>query len=132
MAGIADLSKTPADVAADRVTNYHVLLVKYIGATNYRDARIKITSPRFKDSVTFPWPYDSPLNSAVRVAASYLIGQGWKVVGIAEGPATHDFVISTTFDRLPKAKVRTLRVGPIGAKRRPKRKARKVARRRRR
>jgi hypothetical protein len=134
MAGIADLSKTPADVAADRVTNYHVLSVKYLGATNYTDARVKIISPRFKDSVTFPWPHETPLNSAVRVAASYLIARGWKVVGIAEGPDAppHDYLITNTFDRLPRP-VRSKRGGVAGAKRRAKRKApRKVARRRRR
>lgn len=129
MPEIAALTQTPAEVQANKVPNFHVLLVRYIGATNYRSARFKVRSDRFKESIVINWPYDSPLNSAVRVAAAWLIANGWKVVGIAEG-GRDDYIITSTFDRLPRpARAK----GVTGAKRKaPRKAARKVARRRRR
>jgi hypothetical protein len=35
----------------------HLIEVKYLGATNTRGSRVKITSLRFKDSVTIPYNY---------------------------------------------------------------------------
>lgn len=39
------------------MSNVHLIEIKYLGATNTKGSRVKITSLRFKDSVTIPFNY---------------------------------------------------------------------------
>lgn len=70
--------------------HFHVLQVKYLGATNTRGSRVKITSDRFKISRTIP--YDHALNSIEDMAVTAIKKEGFHVVGIAEG-----YIITDTF-----------------------------------
>lgn len=73
--------------------HFHILRVKYLGATNTRGSRVKITSDRFKNSTTIS--YDHALNNIEDMAVSYLQKRGYHIVGIAEG-----YVITDTFKSL--------------------------------
>ena len=37
--------------------NYHIIVVSYLGATNSRGSRMKLTSLRFNDSITLNYDY---------------------------------------------------------------------------
>ena len=87
-----------ANARAGNLANLHVLRVSSgAGASS-----IRIRSDRFKDAVSIPYDYDSRFTGFNRQAAAFLLAMGWKVVGIAEGPGSYDFVITDTWDRLPK------------------------------
>ncbi len=75
------------------MTNFHVLRIKYIGPTNARGSRVKITSDRFKQSLTFGYKYE--LNGIEEMAVSVLEPLGFNILGVAEG-----YVISDTFEPL--------------------------------
>ena len=51
--------------------NYHLIVVSYLGATNSRGSRMKLTSLRFNDSVTLN--YDNSFRSGKEQAILYLI-----------------------------------------------------------
>ena len=70
--------------------NYHVITVKYLGTTNHRGSRVKLTSRRFNQSVVIPFDY--VLNNIEDMAAVNMKINGFNIVGIAEG-----FVITDTF-----------------------------------
>ena len=59
--------------------NTRVLNYKYLGPTNFKGSRVKITDKRFKRSKTIS--YDHQFSNAVEVAVNYLLSQGWDVVG---------------------------------------------------
>lgn len=71
--------------------NFHIITVKYFGATNHQGSRIKITSDRFKASVTIPYDYST--TSIEKMATDYLEKKGFNIIGISSG-----YVISDTFD----------------------------------
>lgn len=73
--------------------NYHIIKVKYLGATNFRGSRVKMTSDRFKQSVTIS--YDHALNSIEDMAIVWLAAHGFSVTGGAEG-----YIITDTFKGL--------------------------------
>ena len=77
--------------------NFHVLRIKYLGATNFRGSRVKIISDRFKQSVTIP--FDHALNNPEDMAVAFLEHRndpnGFNIIGIAEG-----YVITDTFKPL--------------------------------
>lgn len=50
--------------------NLHLIEVKYLGATNTRGSRVKLTSHRFGDSVTIPYDYE--FNNAHDMAEAWL------------------------------------------------------------
>lgn len=75
------------------MVNFHVFRVKYCGPTNVRGSRVKIITDRFKQSVYIP--FDHRLNNTEDMAAAYLEGRGYHVVGLAEG-----LVITDTFKGL--------------------------------
>ncbi len=75
------------------IPNFHVLRVKYIGPTNHRESRVKITSDRFKQSLTVP--FDHALNNVEDMAAAALLPLGFKIIGLSDG-----YIISDTFEPL--------------------------------
>jgi len=59
--------------------NTRILNYKYLGPTNTKGSRVRITDKRFQRSkiVTF----DDQFSTAAEVAVDYLLSQGWDVVG---------------------------------------------------
>tara|TARA_R110000824_G_scaffold202465_2_gene386727 strand:- start:38 stop:382 length:345 start_codon:yes stop_codon:yes gene_type:complete len=60
--------------------NMRVLQFKYLPCTERKASRVKITDPRFKQSVIIP--FDSEYTHAGQVAVAYLLEKGWSVSGI--------------------------------------------------
>jgi len=77
--------------------NYHVIKVKYLGATNYKPSRIRLTSERFHDSIILD--SDNDYETTYEQAEMYLVWHGHNVVGHAEGK-DYMYVISETFEPL--------------------------------
>lgn len=72
----------------------HTIEIKYIGPTNTRGSRIKLTSYRFCSSVTIP--YNNKYNNIYEQAEAWLLFKGFNCEYISEaknGYAIH----STTF-----------------------------------
>ena len=46
-----------------------ILKISFVGPTNTRDARIKVSSPLQKWSVTFPWDYNEGASSISQITA---------------------------------------------------------------
>ena len=63
-------------------SDQRVLTCKYLGPTDFKGSRVKITDKRFKKSVTIP--FDHLYNSTCEVAVAYLLERGWKVSGTNE------------------------------------------------
>lgn len=75
--------------------NLHILEVKYLGATNYRGSRVKVTSLRYGWSRTFE--FDSKFNSAIDQGVAWLENvQGLTIIGTAEGVRVN-YAITDTF-----------------------------------
>lgn len=81
--------------------NYHVLKVAYLGPTNFKGSRVKITSERFEQSKTISWNYS--FNSSYDIAADWLKNNGFDLLGIAEGKDCY-YIISETFKPLKNGK----------------------------
>jgi hypothetical protein len=64
--------------------NLLLVNVKYIGPTDYRGSRIKITLPRFGESKTIPYDYDG--RDAEEGAVRYLASKGIAPMARACGP----------------------------------------------
>lgn len=77
--------------------NYHLFTVKYLGATNNRGARIKITSERFEQSITLSRNYSV---EATEQAINYLNDKGFNIVGRGNGSNQTDVLISEVFEPL--------------------------------
>jgi hypothetical protein len=62
--------------------NHHVLKVKFLGATNTKGIRIRITSERFEASVILPLKYNDvePFDQAI----DYLLSKDFNIIGKAE------------------------------------------------
>ena len=77
--------------------NYHILTVKYLGATNTQGSRVKITSHRFEQSVTISYNYS--LNSITDMAMEYLKeNTNHEIIGKGELDSQKDILISETFE----------------------------------
>lgn len=63
--------------------NLHLIAIKYLGPTNTRGSRVKITSDRFEQSVTIPYDY-SATGRIYDMASPWLLGRGFNIVGVAE------------------------------------------------
>ena len=63
--------------------NLHTIEVKYLGATNSRGSRVKMTSLRFGDSVTIG--YNHEFNSSVDNAENWLNKNGFEPIFKSEG-----------------------------------------------
>jgi hypothetical protein len=79
------------------LTNYHVLTVKYLGATDFKGSRIAIRSDRFKMTKVIDYTYN--YGNALEQAQEYLENKGFKLIGKAEGKDC-DYIISTTFESI--------------------------------
>lgn len=62
--------------------NYQVIKVQYLGPTNARGSRVKLTDYRFNKSKTIPYSYEH--NNTRDIAIDWLTREGHKVVGQAE------------------------------------------------
>jgi hypothetical protein len=62
--------------------NFHGVLVQYLGATNTRGSRVKLTSTRHGDSITLPLDYAH--NTCYEQAAEWLQDHGQRVIGRTE------------------------------------------------
>ena len=58
--------------------NLHMVEVKYLGATNTKGSRVKLTSHRFKSSITIPYSYE--FNSADDIGTDWLEKNGFRPV----------------------------------------------------
>jgi hypothetical protein len=63
--------------------NYQLINVKYLGATNFRGSRVKLSDPRMKTSKIIPFDYQ--LNRIEEMAQKYLTSIGFVVIGQCEG-----------------------------------------------
>lgn len=82
------------------VPNFHVIIVKAIGATNTEPAKVKIISERFKQSVKIPFTnHPGASNPATDSAIEWLENKGHKLLGKGEGK-DHMYIISDTFEPL--------------------------------
>lgn len=79
--------------------NYHLLRVKYHGATNTKGSRVSITSDRFQQKIVIE--YDYSMDSIYEMAIGELQNRGFEIVGIGELKKEY-ILISTTFEPLKK------------------------------
>jgi hypothetical protein len=84
-------------IELDYLQNYHILKINYLGATNYKSSRVKITSERFEQSRIIN--YDHDYNSIADIAQAYLEKKGFKFIGKGESKDGL-YLISTTFEPL--------------------------------
>jgi hypothetical protein len=85
------------NTATFMLQNHHILIVKYIGQTNYTPSRVKIISERFKVSKTIE--YDHEFNNTLDIAEDWLKKNGFELVGCGEGKG-HYYIITSTFKPL--------------------------------
>lgn len=81
------------------VPNFHMFTVNYIGASNYRCSRIKITSCRFKNSKDKNESITIINNNGIVDAIDFLRSKGFVISGKSEGRDC-DYIISDTFKSL--------------------------------
>jgi hypothetical protein len=81
----------------DHLTNYHAFEVTYLGPTNYQGSRVKIKSLRFDQAVIIPFDYY--FANTFEIAQSWLINQGFELIGKAEATKSY-LIISKTFKPL--------------------------------
>lgn len=81
--------------------NFHILQIKPLGTTNTQGLRVKITSQRFKQSVTIPWDNEAgEMLHCTDVAKKWLQSKGFDIVGQGEGNSDYDYIITNTFEPL--------------------------------
>jgi hypothetical protein len=78
--------------------HYHVIIQTYLGPTNHRGARIKLTSPRLASSIVINRDYDV---EAVDQAREELSARGYTIVGEADLQDKHLF-LCTEFKALAR------------------------------
>jgi hypothetical protein len=69
--------------------------VKYIGPTDYRGSRIKMSLPRFEETLTIPYNYEA--RDAEQGAAIFLADNGCEPIARASG-ADHSAILLFSFD----------------------------------
>ena len=77
--------------------NLHLFKIKYLGPTNFKGSRIRITSERFQQSIIISWDYTA--NSSTEIAANHLTKLGFDIIGQSEGK-TENYLVSNTFQSL--------------------------------
>ena len=83
--------------------NYHLIVVSYMGATNSRGSRMKLTSLRFGDSVLLS--YDYSFNQAKDQAIKYLHDTGFDPIGAGYDEKKGDsIIICKSFNSLKETK----------------------------
>lgn len=92
-------AKTVSGIGAmdNFVPNFHIIQVKFIGATNYSGSRIKIISKRFESSKTLS--YDYQIGNVMDQAINYLTKKGFKILGKAEFGDSY-LIVSDTFENI--------------------------------
>lgn len=80
--------------------NYHLIRVKYLGPTDTRGSRIKISSYRFAEEGSVTLGYDHDIGDIAEQAEKYLTERGFEIVGRCEYSAGSHGLISTTFKEL--------------------------------
>lgn len=80
-----------------QLPNFHVLQIKFHGATNTLGARVSIYSPRFLQRVYLEFDYDS--DSTIMTALKWLIPHGFSITGKAEFKDSY-VLFSDTFKQL--------------------------------
>ena len=76
------------------MTNLNTIEIKFISPTNFRGARIKLTSPRFKSSVTIS--YDYSMSNTYEIAQEWLESNGFVCEYMSEGRSCY-YIHSSTF-----------------------------------
>jgi len=76
------------------MTNLNTIEIKFISPTNFRGARIKLTSPRFKSSVTIS--YDYSMSNTYEIAQEWLESKGFVCEYMSEGRSCY-YIHSSTF-----------------------------------
>lgn len=77
--------------------NFHIIKVKYLGATEKRGSRVKIESERFKQSILTDYDYE--FTNTYEIAENWLKASSFEIVGKAEGKDCY-YIISSTFKPL--------------------------------
>ncbi len=80
--------------------NCRVFKLKYLGATNYLGARIRITDCRFKVSVVLNRDYED--SSYYGQCIKYLVDRGINIVCKGELSETENILVSDNFDVMIK------------------------------
>jgi hypothetical protein len=90
------------------VPNFHVLKVTYLGATNFKPSKYKISSERFRCSATFAYSnspdYDN-CNDAISYAIVKLTKLGFNIIGKGEAK-DHMYIITYTFESVTKYQIK--------------------------
>ena len=60
--------------------NYHIIKVKYLGATNYLPSRVRLTSERYPNN-SIIISYDHEYNGALDIARVWLESHAYNVIG---------------------------------------------------
>jgi len=82
--------------------NFHILIVKHVGATNANGNRVKIISERFGESKIIPYSNEAGSGApALDTAEIWLRSKGCEIIGHGEGKG-HYYVITSTF-KSPKS-----------------------------
>jgi len=77
--------------------NFHIIKVKYLGATESRGSRVKLESERFKQYILTDYDYN--FANTYEIAENWLKANGFDLLGKAEGKDCY-YIISTTFKTL--------------------------------
>ena len=75
----------------------HVMKIKYVGPTDYKGSKVKITSEAYKESISIAYNYS--FNSDLDIAINYLQNKGFEIIGTGNGK-NEQYVISSTFKQL--------------------------------
>lgn len=87
-----------------RLTNFHILTIKCLGATNTQPWRVKIISDRFKQSQIISFTNNPGASSpTIDSAKEWLKNNGFELIGMGEGKDCY-YIISSTFEPLKKKK----------------------------
>lgn len=79
------------------LSNFHIITVTYLGATNFKGSRVKLHSDRFNESKIIN--YDHSYNNTSEIAQAYLESKGFELIG--HGEATNGYyLISNTFESI--------------------------------
>jgi hypothetical protein len=74
--------------------NYHIIEVKYLGATNTKGSRVKLYSARFNQTKIISYNYS--LNNIGDMAIEWLKSREYTVIGSGEGKSL-TYIITDTF-----------------------------------
>lgn len=82
---------------ASQIKNHHILEVSFVGHSEHKPTRMKISSARFKESVLISYNHDYP--NTFEGAIEWLLNHNFEIVGQGEGKDCY-YIITTTFKPL--------------------------------